>query len=306
MQAQQAAQWNAPPLLSNESQAAQSRAGLRRILCVSDLQAPSDLALGRATALGRRFNAQVHVLYVDTLRRSQPVLHVIRDHHGLGPGTRMEMFRERPTAGSIEVRAVTAPLYEALAHIDEQFNIDMVVVPDGGTNRHSWLNVERIIRSVSSPVLVVRREAAMPYERITVATDLSERSLKLSRAMATYGWLDAPSIAFVHAFGLPYRGLRKIPQAIPKHLELYRTRWQRLVLQQMRADLEITGLDTTRVSLHADLATPIDLIERHVGNSGADLLVAGATRFMQLKAPLGKSVTRDLLNRIDCDILVVT
>src|SRR3954454_2648750 len=118
MQAQQAAQWNAPPLLSNESQAAHSRAGLRRILCVSDLQAPSDLALGRATALGRQFDAQVHVLYVDTLRRSRPVLHVIRDHHG--SGTRMEMFQQRPTADSIEVRAVTAPLYEALAHIDEQ------------------------------------------------------------------------------------------------------------------------------------------------------------------------------------------
>jgi nucleotide-binding universal stress UspA family protein len=284
------------------SKANASRAGLRRILCISDLQGSADLALDRASALARQFAASLHILYATRDAGAGPVLHLIRRRDRVGPAMRMEMFTEGPTPDSVEMRAISSPLYDAIANVSRQFGIDLIVTTDAG---ESWPNMERIIRSAAAPVLIVRREASGPYQRIAVASDLSESSVKLGRTMAAYGCLDAASVTFIHGFGLPYRGLRDFPRTPPAHLDYYRDGWRHFALKQLRADAAKAGLDSSHVSFDADLATPIDFIEKHISNARSDLLVAGTSRFIRLKRILGKSVTHQILDRILCDILLV-
>ena len=284
------------------SKAIAPRVGLRRILCVSDLQGSADLALDRAAALSTQFDASLHILYAAQDTGAGPVLHLIRRRDRMGPAGRMEMFAERPTPDSVEMRAISSPLYEAIANVSRQFSIDLIVATDAGA---SWPNMERIIRAAAAPVLIVRREVSNPYQRITVASDLSESSVKLGRTMAAYGCLDAASVSFIHGFGMPYRGLRDFPRTPPAHLDPYRNGWRHFALRHLRADAARAGLEGSHLKFDADLATPIDFIEKHVTNARSDLLVAGTSRFIRLKRILGKSVTHQILDRIDCDILFV-
>jgi nucleotide-binding universal stress UspA family protein len=278
--------------------------GLRHILCVTDIHAPLDAALQRASALGKQFQAHVHVVYADSQRKAGPLLH-LRHHDALPSAPGMDMFMERPQSGSVHVRSIRGRPDRVVAEISGHF--DLIVVSGARTEQddQQWPEAEQIVRASKAPVLVVRAEATRAYGDITIVTDLSASSLRLFRAMADYRCLDASNISVVHAFGLPYRGLRTIPRIIPDHLQLYRMRWQRLVLQQLRADLVLTGLEHPRMQLHADLATPMDLIERHIEQTGSDLVVAGRTQLMPIKGMFGKSTTRRILNSLDCDVLVV-
>ena len=302
-QAKQAMHWSASP--STLQPAAPSLlAGLRRILCVSDIHAPVDPALQRSNALGEQFQAHVHVLYADSKRKAGPLLH-LQHQDPLPSAPDMDMFMERPKSGSVDVRSIRGRADRVIAELSGHFDLVVVYGARSGQEPQQCPEAEQIVRASKAPVLVVRDEATRPYGNITVATDLSANSLRLFRAMADYRCLDASNISVVHAFGLPYRGLRTIPRIIPDHLQLYRRRWQRLVLQQLRADLAFTGLEHPRIQLHADLATPMDLIEKHIEQTGSDLVIAGRTQLMSIKATFGKSTTRRILDSLDCDVLVV-
>ena len=298
----QVAQWNSWPESHEPFKADPSRAGLRRILCISDLQATADLALDRAVALGKQFHADVHILYASEHSNARTVMHLIRRHDDWTPTARMEMFAEEQKPHSVEVRPIPGPLHSAIANVTKQFGIDMLVMTEAG---ESSSGMERAIRSAGTPVLIVRRHATSPYQSIVVASDLSESSVKLVRTMKDYECLDAANVTIVHGFGLPYRRLSETPQTIPERLDAYRNGWQRLVLDQLRKDVENAGLDSSNVSFEADLAVPIHFIEQHVRTSQSDLLVAGASRFIRLKRILGRSVTHQILDRIDCDVLIV-
>ena len=303
VQAQQAVHWGASP---SPLQSARQPllTGLRHILCVTDIHAPVGAALQRAHALGEQFQAHVHMLYADSQRKAGPLL-LLRHQGALYSAPGMDMFMERPKSESVDVRSIRGRPGRVLAEVSGRF--DLIVVSGARTEQgaQQWPEAEQFVRASKAPVLVVRDEATRPYANITVATDLSANSLRLFRAMADYRCLDASSISVVHAFGLPYRGLRTIPRIIPDHLQLYRRRWQRLVLQQLRADLAFTGLEHPRIQLHADLATPMDLIEKHIEQTGSDLVIAGRTQLMSIKATFGKSTTRRILDSLDCDVLVV-
>jgi universal stress protein E len=302
MQAQRVVQWTPRPEHRENFKAAPSRTGLSRILCISDLQPSSDLALDRAVALGQQFQADVHILYASEQSNARAVMHLIRRHDRSSAPVRMEMFAEEPKPRSVEVRPIPGPLHDAIVSVAKQFGIDLLVMTEAGETPAS---MERIIRSVEVPVLIVRRHPAHPYRNIVVASDLSESSVKLVRTMKDYGCLDAANVTIVHGFGLPYRGLSETPRTIPEHLDAYRNGWRRLVLDQLREDVANAGLDDCNVSFEADLAVPIHFIEQHVKKARGDLLVAGASRFIRLKRILGKSITHQILDKIDCDVLIV-
>ncbi len=304
LQVEHAMQWGASSAPQELTTEVSAHLGLQNILCVSDLHAHEDFALQRASMLSRQFHAHVHVLYVDSQRISEPILHLIRRPETFAAAPPVDMFLEKPRQGSTDVRSVVGRLPAALAQIDAQFSIDMIVM--SAHDVQNMPQLDNLIRRARAPVLIARGRPLEAYRHVTLATDLTKHSLRLFAAMDGFEWLNARKISLVHAFGLPYRGLRETPGTIPEHLESYRNQWQRLVLRQLQDDVAKSSLDANRAKLRADLAMPLDLIQRELAESSSDLLVAGRSRWaMRLKEMLGRSTTRKILQSVDRDVLIV-
>src|SRR3546814_5581956 len=107
------------------------------------------------------------------------------------------------------VRAGSAP--KGRAQIAAERGSDLIVT---GVARYNGIGdyllgtaVDHIVRNAQAPVLVVRCRATGPYERVVVATDLSDcsRAALLSAARLFPG----SDLTVVHAFHVPYEAWLK-------------------------------------------------------------------------------------------------
>lgn len=279
----------------------------KRILCASDLTPRSDRAVQRAAILARQMNADVLFVHVVSDQQPERVMHLKANRARV----RLMVQAERAMAHSPESARVEIHLgrpLKVIASIAKQCSADMIVLAAPAARKYATFvgtTAERIIRSVSCPVLFVNSEPRAEYTQVAVATDLSTTSVRAAQAVARMGLVDGAYSWFVHAFEPPYNGLTEDERTAAKHLEAYTRQWAALVHSQLTPDLEAAGFDLSRVNISAEPARPLDAIEHIVEKVRPELLVIGTSRWFMLKRMLSSSVAHQVLTRISCDILAV-
>lgn len=271
---------------------------MKRILVTSDLSVRSDRALDRAVQLAKEHGAALSVLHVIDDDLPMAVVERITEAAHLSLS---EALSDAGIAGtSPEIRV--GPVVEMVIAAAEELDADLVVLgihkPRPFWDMVSGTTMERIVRALSRPVLLVAERVHGPYASVLCGIDLSPASVAAARAAAALA-PQAEMSAF-HAVHIPYRGFLGINDSVQKFAPF---------LKEAETELEEWWADA---DLPARLAPPRPLpesvqtaFEAARSQCAADLFALGAHGRSALAPTLLGGFAEYQLRHPVCDVLVV-
>jgi len=276
-----------------------------RLLLATDLSARCDRALDRAAQLVGEWQAELVVLNVLDVAASPDMAlawatgqddeHLLdiaqqqlaRDLVGLDIQATMQIVRAGDVAGTIRDIAASKGCGLVITGVarNEVFGRFLL----GST-------VERLARILSQPLLVVRRRARAPYQRIVVATDFSDSSREALLTAARI--FPGRELVLFHAFQIP---LAESTDDQP-HARLARN-IERHDCADFLASTELPPEVSVRTVIeHGALETTLT---RYVRQHETDLVVMGTHGRSGVMSILLGSSAAMLLDWLPCDVLVV-
>lgn len=273
---------------------------LRAILVATDFSEDAGMAARRAALLAREHGARCALLHV------VPELPLDEALRLKASGAVERALGELAAAlgAKVEPRVASGPAAEAIRAAAADFDLAVV----GARGQHPLRDfalgttAERLLRTSTAPVLVVKGEPAGAYRQALVPVDFSEDS---AAALALAARL-APraELSLLHAFEVPFEGTLRLAGVPQDDIDLHR----RLARDAAREEMEamIRALDAapraTRVIEHG--YAPAHIVEAEA-RIGADLVVIGKHGRSALEELLLGSVTLHALSAARCDVLVV-
>lgn len=274
-----------------------------RILLATDLSARSDRALDRAMMLAARNGAELVVLHVlepvagsRYYPRTQPLpslAGLVREQllHDLGE-----------CAAKAQIRIEEGDPAEVIERVARELKPTVVIV---GVARVEWLGrfvlgatVERLVRAVEAPLLIVTERPRRPYERIVVAVDFSPVSTQTIR-LATSLYPEQRITAF-HAFQpLTYGSSNR---------QLATAQWAEVADTKFDAWLESAQLPAearARVARRIEHGEPARLLRDAAAHGAFDLVVLGTRGRGRIFEFFVGSVAKQILAELPCDALFV-
>ena len=186
-----------------------------RILLATDLTSRCDRAFDRAVQLSRQLSAELIVAYVT----SPPAMVDYRrdaNHHSsrkfsdpmVRARSRLDRYF-RGVSGDIRSLVEQGDPAEKLAEIAERENCCLIVAgPGDGDSLDSILlgnTINRVLRSVSVPILSVHDRPHGDYRKVAVTCDFSDASFQALQTAAKL--FPQADFTLFHAFELPFGGL---------------------------------------------------------------------------------------------------
>jgi nucleotide-binding universal stress UspA family protein len=161
-----------------------------------------------------------------------------------------------------------------------------------------------MLRDTEQPVLVVKRRADGPYRQVLVAEDLSIAGAP-SIALA-YARAIAPGAMFnvVHAYHVPSEGKMRYAGVDDALIEKYRGAAQAEAMGKM---IEMISSSPSPPDVRLVLAHghPVSKLIEKEQELRADLIVVARRDKSLAERLLSQSVTWQLLERAQCDVLIV-
>lgn len=272
----------------------------RAILVATDFSDRARCAALRAARLAAERGSRVELLHVlptgatsaeieDARDRLQALADELGQAHGIDAGPRLEQ-------GDIVDRILAAALGARLLVI-------------GATGRHGLRQAllgavaDQLLPRSIRPVLVVRREASGPYERVLVPVDFSPYARNALAVAAD--WLPSAGLVLMHAVDRPGAGAHP-PRPISDDAanDDPAIERARLGLGLVADGLRQAGHPGARLALMEGDAPASILAQAEA--IGAELIVVGKHQRSRVEALLADSVTRKLLAQADADLLVTS
>jgi nucleotide-binding universal stress UspA family protein len=197
------------------------------------------------------------------------------------------------------------PEKEIAARADE-LPADLTVVGEHGSNFFTSLflgnMVDKLARTIRTPLLVVKKEAITRYRRVLVPVDFSENSKSAAR-MALEIAPDA-KIDFLHVFDVVLEEQMRSADIGNNFLQDYHIEAEenaRRDLNQFIADIP----GSPPISREVAFGHPGHVIYDHAKSTQPDLIVLGKHGKSGLEERLLGSVSRHVLEQSSCDVLIV-
>ena len=283
------------------------------ILVATDLSPDGNNAVWRAALLARELDAHLTLLHVVDTAGFKPW----RDWFSRPLDIDLRAERARTTlrqlaaalaarhdvAATVEVR-VGDPRAELLA---AGARADLLVV--GQRGRKVWRRLligstaDRMLHASPVPLLVVKRKAHAPYQRVLVPVDLTPIA---DAAVQVGAWL-APSgrIEVFHAIESSRDAVLREAGVTQAILREARARDEARVNARMRRSVARVGLDGRRVTFALTHGHPVPASLRVMRAAGADLIVVAPGSASAGIRFLAGSVSHRLLTLSDCDTVIV-
>lgn len=275
-----------------------------RILLATDLSARSDRALDRAVRLARREGTELVVLHViepTPGNRFYPRTQPIPD---LATLVRSELIHELgDCADKAQIRIEEGNPAETIANVARELAATLVVV---GVARFERLGrftlgttVERLVRGLEAPLLIVTGRAHKPYKRVAVAVDYSSVS-KQTLELALSLFPDQRITAF-HAY---------MPLATygASNLELHEAQFREMAETDFTKWLEDASLSAAaraRIDVRLEHGEPAQLIREAARRGDFDLVIVGTRGRGRIFEFFIGSVAKRILAELPCDALFV-
>lgn len=200
------------------------------------------------------------------------------------------------------------PEKEIAARADE-LPADLTVVGEHGSDFFTALfslflgnTVDKLARTIKTPLLVVKKEAATSYRRVLVPVDFSENSKRAARIALKIA-PDA-KIDFLHVFDVVLEEQMRSADISNNFLHDYHIEAEenaRRDLNQFIADIP----EGCPVSREVAFGHPGHVIYDHAELTKPDLIVLGKHGKSGLEELLLGSVSRHVLEQSSCDVLIV-
>ena len=295
----------------------------RRILAAIPPTELGATVAARAFAIAARFGASVHLLgvvydpYLAGERFSDsPDLEEARARLVANRHDELTALTNTSDAAGISTSVAAAwcyPVVDGVLQAVEDYGPDLVVA---GTFHHSPLqrfglvNTDwQLIRQLESPLLLVRAAGFAGYERVLTAVDpvhahdkpavLDARLIKAGQLFAAT-WAGELHVLHAYLSGqyVPFvaPGAELPP---PFHGEAPET------LHRRALDELVAGTDVGTSQVLLETGDPRQLIPATAARLGATLVVMGAVARSRVKRWLIGSTAESVLDRVDCDVLIV-
>ncbi len=212
---------------------------------------------------------------------------------------------KRSTGFAFEPRVARGPVVDELVRASSRF--DLVVA--GARGMHPLrdfalgTSVERMLRKLQRPVLVVKRKPAGPYRRALVPVDFSADA----RATVELAGRLAPGaeLNLLHAFEVVFEGKMRFAGVAEENLLYYRRHARAQAQNEMQAMIAALALPAERITRTIAHGYPPRLIAKAEKETRADLVAIGKHGKSALEDLLLGSVTLHALAESACDVLVV-
>jgi universal stress protein E len=280
---------------------------MKNILCATDFSLRSELAIDRAAALSREFNADLTLLHVLDDDQPRPMVDRRSDEALTALTTRATVIQTRSgITAAVEIRrgTVSATIAEAARFL----KADLLVM---GVHRRSLVSeiigttLDRVLRTGRGPVLMVNAATFASYESVLLALDASEASARAVRTAKSLGLLENTHISVVHAFEPIHKGMMGWAGVREETVKEYSVGWERDAREQLRRFLESIGLSDAVRNIVLEEGPPFVAIKQVVERLRPHLLVIGTRGHRGLKRALLGSVAERVLLELECDVLAV-
>lgn len=281
---------------------------MNRILVASDLSRRSDRAVRQALHLSRRFGAPLTVLHVVDDELPAPVFQSDCEQAMASLRGSVEQWGGGDTA-NVEVRVVGGLDFQAIVDAGDAEDAALIVL---GAHRRNILKdvftgttVERVIRTTTRPVLVVKRPEPGDYVCTLAAVALVAEAAEVVRLARRLSGCNTLYLA--HALTDVVVGQMTVADAPHAAIEEYRrsmTARCRGFLADIAADAGLGGGDWLPV---VDWGSAAERTLATAQTFGADLCVVGTRTHARGSAArfLLGSVAEELLRDLPCDVLAV-
>lgn len=291
--------------------------GFKTILAATDLGASAGRAVERAAMLATRSECRLAATHVIS-RGSFNALHDL-----LAPRRSDEMestlfgaslAQMHLMAGQVrqrypvdmDVSVSVGSVSHRIAFYAEAIGADLLVLGAHGSDLVRDLfvgsSIERVLRQTDRPMLVVKQMPRSDYAKILVPVDfsaLAQDTERLARRLAPQA-----ELILMHAYEVPYESKLRMAGIEESCLNELR--------EAARADAEARIGELLRRSCDADMAVQHVLVHGQAASSiveqacllKCDLIALGKQGLRMVEEQLLGSVTRQVLEQAQCDVLV--
>jgi len=275
----------------------------QQLVLATDLGARSDRALDRALQLSAQWKAKLTVVHA--FERPQAVLDEPSWRQPQDPGMAVQAQLEAELGAEITA-AVSARVQpgrpsEVVLKVSEELSAGLIVtgIKRDGAFERALLGdtVTELARQAQVPVLVVKKRARKPYQRIVVATDLSAVSrVALARALDLFG---PESLVVFHAAHAHFASRMDDRVAYESELRID-------ALKNCEEFIaEVAGERAAGIEVVVEYGEPDLLLEKYVADKQVDLVVVATQGRSGLLGVLLGSVATRILDSVPSDVLVV-
>jgi nucleotide-binding universal stress UspA family protein len=285
------------------------------VLVATDLSARCDRALERAVAIATGCQAHLTVLHVfEEFEESSLTYGRQVPPSWRAPADALQIAKLRIREGlqaelgdAVEQATVLieeGEPAEVIERVSASQGIDLIVT---GIAREGLFasrpvivgrTVERLLRRVPAPILIVRNRPRAPYRHVLVTTDFSEPSAHALQVALSF--FPNQTLHLLHAFELPYSGVVSDQH---RQVEGFRQTHE-IELASFLSSLVLPEEARRRLVTFVELGRPAQLVREYVRDRGADLVVLGTHgRGAMLEAFLG-STAKSILASLPCDALI--
>jgi len=272
-----------------------------RLLCATDSSRHSRKVVARA------------VLMADQLDATLTVLHVVsaeQESHDFGHERIQQQGKSMRPAAPHEpaVRFHTGAYLPAIAAIADETFVDLVVLDSA-----PWkpllspiaATAGELAARVRRPVLIVKRGSQAPYRSVLIAAEQSAAFDQVLRMLASWRVLESESVAIIHGFESPYRGLLYAVGFERRATRRNTEEWELAARRRLLRGLDALDVASGHFHLVFVQSRPIREIQRQVRRVAPDLLVLATRHHAAVDRVMRASVGNDLLRNLECDILAV-
>ncbi|WP_308811376.1 universal stress protein [Nitrosospira multiformis] len=291
---------------------------IKRIVVGTDMSPLASWAAARAALLAHESGSEsvdlIHVidnLAIETLRHLMKTpLETERRLMELSRKQLTEIERTLSEKYQIPVSATTLNVgrpYTEIVRYAEFLNADLVVLGahGGGLVRELFVGstVDRVLRKLARPVLIVKREPQVPYRKVLIPVDFSE----FSGQATEFAMNIAPhaSITALHAFEVPFKASLESAGVDDDLVQIYESEVQAQKKKEMEQFISELGAPKATLSSIMELGPASAVIRKNLEVLDPDLIVIGKQGQSGQDETLLGGVTRRLIQEASCDILVV-
>ncbi len=183
---------------------------------------------------------------------------------------------------------------------------DLIVLGSQGSHRGRELllgtTAQRLVYQIPGAALVVRRTASRAWRRVLVATDFSEPSRRALERAAQLA--PEAEVGLVHVYASRFEPSMHYAGVDETVIQEYRQRARLEAERDMRAFLEAGDAPAVNTRLESGYAP--HRLRDMVSEDDIDLLVVGKQGQSMTRDIMLGSVSMSLLQRSECDVLVVS
>jgi nucleotide-binding universal stress UspA family protein len=288
-----------------------------RIVVATDMSEYAGRAERRAAMLAHELRSEsLDLLYVIDSLALESLRHLTLPapdtEHRLMESSRARMAGiERQLSESYRAPVTTTTLNVGhpdteIARYADLLNAGLVVIGahGGGFVRDLFVGsmVDKVMRSLTCPLLIVKQESRVPYRTVLVPVDFSEssrRGVELASRIAPQG-----NITVLHAFEVPFEAELRLSD---KQVQVFRdeVRAQRKrMMEQLAARCSLGGSLAPSVSHIIEWGTPATVIHAATESLKPDLIVVGRHGQSGGEGKLPGTVTRQVIRDAPCDVLI--